>query len=124
MDHSLTIVALGVYELLEHEVVESMCSIYMSELDSEVVFVGTAIVNEEDKDQLPGRVLAFQVMLNYEYKLLDAVRLPGVVYSMKPYLGSIIMSVNGSVSKDTLYTNLQLMACLFLVVRFRRLQAG
>ncbi|CDS13709.1 hypothetical protein LRAMOSA05883 [Lichtheimia ramosa] len=91
-----TLQALGVYELLEHEVVESMCSIYMSELDSEVVFVGTAIVNEEDKDQLPGRVLAFQVMLNYEYKLLDAVRLPGVVYSMRPYLGSIIMSVNGS----------------------------
>ena len=74
-----------------------MCSIYMSEFDSEVVFVGTAIVNERDKDQLRGRVLAFQVMLNYEYKLLDAVDVPGVVYSMKPYLGSIIVSVNGSV---------------------------
>lgn len=88
---------MNAYSLLEHEVVESLCTLYMEELESEVVFVGTAIVNEQDKDQLPGRVLAFQVLTNYEYKLLDAVNVSGVVYSMKPYLGSIIMSVNGSV---------------------------
>ncbi|KAJ8655656.1 hypothetical protein O0I10_008745 [Lichtheimia ornata] len=91
-----TLQELSAYNLLQHEVVESMCSIYMAELESEVVFVGTAIVSEQDKDQLPGRVLAFQVMPNYEYKLLDAANVAGVVYSMRPYLGSIIMSVNGS----------------------------
>lgn len=103
MAHELGI-ELSAYNLLQHEVVESMCSIYMAELESEVVFVGTAIVSEQDKDQLPGRVLAFQVMPNYEYKLLDAANVAGVVYSMRPYLGSIIMSVNGSVRTHGIHT--------------------
>ncbi|KAI9313708.1 CPSF A subunit region-domain-containing protein [Dichotomocladium elegans] len=83
------------HNLLENEVVESMTTAYIPELESELVFIGTAITDPNDKDQLTGRVLAFQVLSNSIYKLIDAVPTPNVVYSMKPFFNSVVMSIGG-----------------------------
>ncbi|KAI8149358.1 CPSF A subunit region-domain-containing protein [Fennellomyces sp. T-0311] len=84
------------YELLEQELVESIITAYIDDLEREFVFVGTAITHDEEETQLTGRVLAFQVKANGEYKLIDAFKVPGVVYSIKPFMGSIVASVEGS----------------------------
>lgn len=93
------LLAMQVLDLLEQEVIESMTPAKIKDFDTEFVFVGTAITNEQEQDQLGGRLLAFQVLPSRKYKLIDAVQVPGVVYSVKPYVNNtLVASINGSVS--------------------------
>ena len=92
-------VVLDSYELLEKELVESIITAKIDDLEREFVFVGTAITHDEEETQPTGRVLAFQVSPTGEYKLIDAFDVPGVVYCIKPFMGSIIAAVEGSVSQ-------------------------
>ncbi|KAG2220152.1 hypothetical protein INT45_013850, partial [Circinella minor] len=91
-----TFQVLGSHELLEQELVESITTAYINDLGREFVFVGTAITHNEEETQLTGRVLAFNVTPTGEYKLIDAFKVPGVVYSIKPFMGSIVAAVEGS----------------------------
>ena len=91
-------IVLDSHELLEQELVESITTAYIDDLEREFVFVGTAITHNEEETQLTGRVLAYNVTPTGEYKLVDAFKVPGVVYSIKPFMGSIIAAVEGSVS--------------------------
>ncbi|KAF7731208.1 DNA damage-binding protein 1a [Apophysomyces ossiformis] len=82
----------------DNEAIESMATARLKGHGSLFVFVGTAIIgSEEDSKRSRGRLLMFKVTDNHEYEFLDAVNLPGVVYSIKPYMKSIAASVNGSI---------------------------
>ncbi|KAI9493741.1 mono-functional DNA-alkylating methyl methanesulfonate N-term-domain-containing protein [Zychaea mexicana] len=91
-----TFQVLDSHALLEQELVESITTAYIDDLEQEFVFVGTAITHNEEETQLTGRILAYQVAPTGEYKLVDAFNVPGVVYCIKPFMGSIIAAVEGS----------------------------
>lgn len=83
-------------ELLESEVIESMTNATIG--GQELLLLGTVIMNEREPKQLEGRVIAYQVQPNRTYKYVDAVKVPGVVYSINPIGNFAVLSVNGTVS--------------------------
>ncbi|KAI9260637.1 UV-damaged DNA binding protein [Phascolomyces articulosus] len=91
-----TFQVLDSHELLEQEQIESITTAYIDDLEQEFVFVGTAITHNEEETQLTGRVLAFHISSTGDYKLVDAFKVPGVVYCIKPFMGSIVAAVEGS----------------------------
>lgn len=82
-----------------NEIVECMT---MAQFDAypnqEFLFVGTAIENEEDPDQSYGRILVFDIKDTSKCELLESIKMPGIIYNLRPFQNSIIACINGSVS--------------------------
>ncbi|KAI8336233.1 CPSF A subunit region-domain-containing protein [Chlamydoabsidia padenii] len=87
---------IGTHDLLQHELVESMCTARIFNQNQLYLFVGTAITLPAEPERNIGRILMYQVNSGQSYQLVEAVNVPGVVYCIKPYKNSITATVNGS----------------------------
>ncbi|CAO3597924.1 unnamed protein product [Absidia cylindrospora] len=88
---------LEAFDLLEYELVETICTANIFNQDQHYIFVGTAITLPSEPDRSIGRILMYQVTFGRNYELVDTISIPGVVYCIKPYKNSIIAAVNGSI---------------------------
>ncbi|KAI8369638.1 CPSF A subunit region-domain-containing protein [Radiomyces spectabilis] len=87
-------------DMKEREVVESLVCANLDHEDTKYVIAGTAIVNPDEPNQDRGRLLIFHVSAEREYRLIESVDLPGVLYDIKPVMTdspSIVIAVNGSI---------------------------
>ncbi|ORZ19050.1 CPSF A subunit region-domain-containing protein [Absidia repens] len=88
---------LEAFDLLEYELVETICTANIFNQDQYYIFVGTAITLPSEPDRSIGRILMYQVTFGRNYELVDTISIPGVVYCIKPYKDSIVAAVNGSI---------------------------
>ncbi|ORX58192.1 hypothetical protein DM01DRAFT_1381820 [Hesseltinella vesiculosa] len=87
---------IGKHDLIDNEVVESLCVARLWDDQRLYVFIGTAKPADSDGQDHSGRVLMFSFGANRRLQLVDAVEVPGVVYCIKPFMQSIAVGVNGS----------------------------
>ncbi|KAL0094654.1 CPSF A subunit region-domain-containing protein [Phycomyces blakesleeanus] len=92
-----TLKCVDTIDLLENELIESLLSTKVEGYDMSFLFVGTAILEEDDSDPENGRILVYKVCDRHTYSLVDAVKVPGVVYDIQPIKGSIVASVVGTI---------------------------
>jgi DNA damage-binding protein 1 len=71
--------------------------------NQEFLFVGTVQENSEDPDQSFGRILVFDIKDNIKCELIESIKMPGIIYNLRPFQNSIIACVNGSVSICIIY---------------------
>ncbi|CAO3630375.1 unnamed protein product [Cunninghamella blakesleeana] len=99
---------IGVYDLLENELVESICVTKIFNDDKPYIFIGTAI-QTDDPDIQKGRIVMYKMNNNRSMQLIDSVEVPGVVYCIKPYMDSIAIAINGSV-------NIYIYICIYMYI--------
>ncbi|KAI8100016.1 CPSF A subunit region-domain-containing protein [Halteromyces radiatus] len=87
---------LEVHDLLEYELVESICVAKVFDETQSYVFVGTAITLPSEPQRSIGRLIMYQVLSDQTYHMVDAINVPGVVYCIKSYKNSIVAAVNGT----------------------------
>lgn len=81
--------------LMENELIESICIARVFDKEQLYIFVGTAITTNPKES---GRIIMYKIKSDKKLYMIDNVSVPGVVYSIKSYMNSVIASVNGSVS--------------------------
>ncbi|CAO3646922.1 unnamed protein product [Cunninghamella blakesleeana] len=85
---------MDMYELMENELIESICITRVFEEEELYIFVGTIITNKPEEN---GRIIMYKIKPNNKLYKIDSISVPGVVYSIKPYMNSIIASISGSI---------------------------
>lgn len=86
---------MDICEMMENELIESICITRVFDEDQLYIFIGTVITNTSEEN---GRIILYKIHSNKKLHKVDSISVPGVVYSIKPYMKSVIASVNGSVS--------------------------
>ncbi|KAI9026659.1 CPSF A subunit region-domain-containing protein [Phycomyces nitens] len=92
-----TLKCVDTIDLLENELIESLLTTKIEGYPTSFLFVGTAILGEDDSDPDNGRILIYKVCDRHTYSLIDVVEVPGVVYDIQSIKGSIVASVVGTI---------------------------
>ncbi|CAO3622243.1 unnamed protein product [Cunninghamella echinulata] len=82
------------HELMENELIESICIARVFDKEQLYIFVGTAITTNLKEY---GRIIMYKIKNDKKLHMVDNVPVSGVVYSIKSYMNSVIASVNGSI---------------------------
>ena len=95
----MSLVALDSYQIPQGEKAHSLMTLFLEDLGTQAIIVGSAIVQGPGQEPEEGRILTFVVNGQHKLQLLSQTKVPGCAYAMASLQqpGRMVAAINGIV---------------------------